>query len=474
MFSHFWKCEILCSALLLLVSFVAAAPAADLIANLPGFGSPTPSVGRQYSGFLPADNASTVFLHYWFSEASEVDPAIAPVVVWMNGGPGCSSLGGFFYEQGPFTFTGEVDRTGLPLLMKNTQAWSTISNMLFIEHPIGVGFSYARNGSRVSNDFIQSQNTYGFMLSFFKAFPEYSKNPFFITGESYAGIYVPTLANRIRLGNLAGEAYINLKGFAVGNGCIGGQVGTCSNDPKADKYLLDVLFGHGMIAQTSYWATEAACEPFTNHSAACNVVLRRALREAGSYDVYNVYDICGNDNINNDQIESESVATAPLAAPNQVFSRNGLADPIVCIPSAFAVTYLDDPAVRRAIHVENTTVTRWADCSRITYSSNLDSLLPLYPTLIANYRVLIYSGDADACVPWTDSDDWTRHLYSATPRRAWHPWNYAGGAYTGGFAVDYNANFTFLTVKHAGHLVPQYEPEASLHFFTEFLAGNPL
>jgi len=226
-----------------------------------------------------------------------------------------------------------------------------------------------------------------------------------------------------------------------------------------------------MVSQPAYFHAEAECEPYTNTSRTCTTALQTALQSAGRYDVYNVYDICGNDATKPYSVLEDG---APLEAPNNIWSELDLGDPIVCIPSAFAVTYLDDPTVRKAIHVENSTLGRWADCSNIHYTSNLDSLLPLYPTLISNYRVLIYSGDADACVPWTDSDDWTFNLYPGrTPLRAWHPWSY-GGRYTGGYAVRYNANFTFLTVKHAGHLVPQYEPEAALAFFTAFIRGTPL
>jgi len=116
----------------------------------------------------------------------------------------------------------------------------------------------------------------------------------------------------------------------------------------------------------------------------------------------------------------------------------------------------------------------WNDCSGIDYNTNLVTLVPLYPTLIANFRVWIYSGDADACVPWTGSEEWTRNLYpGVAPQKPWHPWNYGNGI-TGGFAVNYNANFSFVTVKHAGHLVPQYEPEAALALFNAFLKGSPL
>ena len=96
------------------------------------------------------------------------------------------------------------------------------------------------------------------MLNFFKAYPEFSKNDFYITGESYAGIYVPTLANRIVDGNAAGLPFINLKGIAVGDGCIGNAVGTCGDGGDADQILVDFFYGHG----TSTWTLPTGTLPF--------------------------------------------------------------------------------------------------------------------------------------------------------------------------------------------------------------------
>jgi carboxypeptidase C (cathepsin A) len=116
-------------------------------------------------------------------------------VCYPFSGPGCSSIGGFLTELGPFTFTGEKDSTGVPLLQPNPYGWTTVSSVIFLEQPAGVGYSYAVNGSNASDDFIQSQNTYGFLLNFFKAYPEFSKNDFFLTGESYAGKFYLITAN---------------------------------------------------------------------------------------------------------------------------------------------------------------------------------------------------------------------------------------------------------------------------------------
>jgi len=121
----------------------------------------------------------------------------------------------------------------------------------------------------------------------FKAYPEFAKNDFFITGESYAGIYVPTLANRILDGNAAGNPYVNLKGVAIGNGCTGHSVGTCGNGPERSQILLDFFHGHGMVSQTEYEHVNGLCGSWINPPEECLQAARRATSSVGSIDVYN-------------------------------------------------------------------------------------------------------------------------------------------------------------------------------------------
>jgi len=191
-----------------------------------------------------------------------------------------------------------------------------------------------------------------------------------------------------------------------------------------------------------------------------------------------VYDTCGNEVV----LPHQKINTAgiPPRAPGNPLIERGIADPIQCVELASATgnMWMNAAAVKQAIHVDTVNTTGpWTVCAGINYRRNTVTLLNTYPTLIANYRVLIFSGDADACVPWTGSDLWTRKL-GYPVRTAWHPWVVSAGGdeWTAGFATEYDTphGFWFYTIKHAGHMVPQYEPEAALHFFSAFLAGTPL
>lgn len=137
-----------------------------------------------------------------------------------------------------------------------------------------------------------------------------------------------------------------------------------------------------------------------------------------------MYDDCGDDTVT-----ISTLSKATLRAPNPRLVSH-LGDAPVCTSSSLSPTYLDIPEVRKAIHVEMVqNVSTWIDCANITYDTNLANLLPLYPTLIENYRVLIYSGDADACVPHNGSEEWVRQL-GIPVKTAWHQWNVNAGGQT--------------------------------------------
>jgi carboxypeptidase C (cathepsin A) len=131
-------------------------------------------------------------LHYVLAE-SQRDAKKDPLVIWFNGGPGCSSLLGFLQEHGPYVMDDWEDN-----FKKNPWSWNKEASILYIESPAGVGYSYCENSKLcTSTDASSSLDNLDAVLSFFKKFPEFLPNDLYISGESYAGIYVPYLAYRI-------------------------------------------------------------------------------------------------------------------------------------------------------------------------------------------------------------------------------------------------------------------------------------
>ncbi|KAL0334827.1 UNVERIFIED_CONTAM: Serine carboxypeptidase-like 40 [Sesamum radiatum] len=196
---------------------------ADRILMMPG--QPTVNF-TQYSGYVTVDPTAGRALFYYFTEAE--DSSSKPLVLWLNGGPGCSSIGaGAMTELGPF----RVNPDG-KTLWYNKYAWNNVANIVFLESPAGVGFSYSnRTSDYVTGDKQTAADSYTFLVNWLERFPEYKTRDFFITGESYAGHYVPQLADLILQNNkITNQTVINLKGIAIS-----------SYDPCSDDYVLAYL-----------------------------------------------------------------------------------------------------------------------------------------------------------------------------------------------------------------------------------------
>ena len=353
----------------------------------------------------PADPLARVAsraVHYLFQTAQN-SPSSAPLHLWLNGGPGCSSLEGAFAEMGALL----VDEQNPSTLVVNPSSWNNISHSLYLEAPACVGYSYADDISGCSHDdSTQAQDNYQALLQFFTLFPEYATNDFFITGESYAGIYVPTLAKAVYLGNKAGGTpQINLKGIMVGNGCLGSAVGVCAFDSRNEINTNAPFFaGHGLIAPTTYSSVLKDCTDPDNPSDACNADISLAHQQVGNVNVYDIYADCirgPGEGVRRDAVTGRLVhARAPVPVP-------AVGGPIACIDETIAV-YIGSPAVAAALHVIPTL--HWAVCgsnSSFSYSrTEQDERVDVYPVLVeqAKINVLVFNGEADACVPWVDNE----------------------------------------------------------------------
>lgn len=159
---------------------------ADFIRNLPGLDY-DPGF-HQFAGYLTVGvdkHGRSRRLFYWYME-SQASPESDPVVWWSNGGPGCSGLIGMGTEHGPFF----INASGT--LRRNPWSWNSVANMLYVEQPAGVGFSYSENqDDYYTGDQPAAQDNYQMILAFLERFPERQGNPFYISSESYGGHYMP-------------------------------------------------------------------------------------------------------------------------------------------------------------------------------------------------------------------------------------------------------------------------------------------
>ncbi|KAI5399880.1 Serine carboxypeptidase-like 27 [Lathyrus oleraceus] len=188
----------------------------DRISWLPG--QPENVEFEQYSGYVTVNEQNGRALFYWLTEAPlSRRPNLRPLVLWLNDGPGCSSIAyGASEEIGPF----HIKSDGKSLYL-NPYAWNNLANVLFLDSPAGVGFSYCNKTEDMHTfgDQKTAEDAYIFLVNWFERFPQYKHREFYMAGESYAGHYVPQLAQIVNQRNKGIiDPIINFKGFMVGNG----------------------------------------------------------------------------------------------------------------------------------------------------------------------------------------------------------------------------------------------------------------
>ncbi|XP_027932721.1 serine carboxypeptidase II-3-like [Vigna unguiculata] len=417
---------------------------ADKIVVLPG--QPYGVNFYQYSGYVTVDPEAGRALFYYFVE-SPYNPSTKPLVLWLNGGPGCSSLGyGAFEELGPFRINSDGKT-----LYRNKYAWNEVANVLFLESPAGVGFSYSNTTSDYDDagDKSTAKDAYVFLINWLERFPQYKTHDLYITGESYAGHYVPQLAYTILLNNKFAPQTINLKAIAVGNAWI--------DDVTSVKGIFDYLWTHALSSDQTHELIEKYCD-FTaeNDSAICANATRTALIEKGKIDFYNIYaPLCFDSSLKNGS--TGSVSNILLCI---VYDFDPCSD-------YYGEAYLNRPEVQLALHAKPT---NWAHCSdQLSWNDSPTTILPVIKYLIdSGIGLWIYSGDTDARVPVTSSR-YSINTLKLPIQVPWRPWY--SEQEVGGYVVKYEG-VTFVTVRGAGHLVPSWQPERALTFITSFLYGS--
>ncbi|KAG2747251.1 alpha/beta-hydrolase [Suillus brevipes Sb2] len=182
--------------------------------NLPNV---TWSLARNWAGNIPVQRAGhpNDTLFFWAFESEEGSltstSTDAPWGIWLNGGPGSSSLVGLLFENGPINVQNDYS------LIESQYTWSTVADYVWIDQPVGVGFGTADSTGYIFDEDQMAADFFGFLENLVKVFPGLAKRPLHLTGESYAGMYIPYIT----------KAYfemenppITLAKIAIGDGAI--------------------------------------------------------------------------------------------------------------------------------------------------------------------------------------------------------------------------------------------------------------
>jgi len=472
----------MCSIILLLFFVTTMASALDCqvedhpdrLKSLPGWNQPLPS--RWYSGYLDyMFNGVQVHTHYLFVESEEIGDGKQekPLIYWSNGGPGASSMYGFLTELGPLLLsddslrTTDYKATGIPTLLYNPNSFTRLGSVLIIDQPAPVGFSYCENdveshscGGIAWTDELTSANTYLALQSFYDKFPCQSKSQeLYLVGESYAGVYIPTLARRIVQDTNSG---INLKGFAVGDGCLGTKTGLCGELSSAEfTYFWQILFmaGHHQIPLSDYSHVMKACQHYTeahflttdsDDDETCKAALSKVKKELGGFYAYALYDDC--------------------TYRNGLQLKGALND-YPCGGGEVLEDYLKLDVVHEALNVKSVFFEVDNAEGDFDYTPTEPDLTGFYKEINGQLKVLVYNGDTDPAITSFAAQNWTSHL-GFVETQHWRPWTVDHCQRMGGYVTRYQGSFDFLTIRGAGHMVPTMKPEATFTFMQAWLEGN--
>jgi serine carboxypeptidase-like clade II len=453
--------KIIRSALALSASLLAAMVSADavvgnndadLITSLPNFNGTIPF--KQYAGRLELEAKEKLF--YWYTE-SQNSPSEDPIVLWLNGGPGCSSMGGFWTENGPFVV--RPDET----VKVNRYSWNRNVNLVWLEQPAGVGFSGPLQDASYYTDDNVAEKAYEFIKLFFAKYTELQGRKFYITGESYAGIYIPFLVDLLVKTPIEG---VNLTGYAIGNPFT-------DTDIDGNAYM-DYYWSHGILSLENYDAMNKECgakigacmnDP-TNCTASCQDAISEGMSSAEE-DQFNPYYIYGDKCLlGNGQGGSLRYVKKLDPPPTHRGDIGPCAD-------TFTEKYLRLESVQKAIHAGDQYV-NWTDCNDDVSSvyTRADSALPKYRNFLShNLSGLIYSGDADSVVNFIGTERWIgKHGLKLNIKSKWQAW-FGPDEQLAGYVQEYEG-LTFMTIKGAGHMVPAVKPLHGLYMFECFILGD--
>lgn len=398
---------------------------------------------KQYSGYLDNEEDDK-HLFYWFFE-SRNDPKHDPVVLWLNGGPGCSSLTGLFMELGP-SFIDE-DRK----VKYNPNSWNANASVIFLDQPVNVGYSYS-SGS-VSDTVAAGKDIYALLTLFFKQFPEYAKQSFHISGESYAGHYIPVFAAEILSHK---KRNINLQSVLIGNGLTDGFT--------QYEYYRPMACGDGGWPAV---LSESECQSMDNALPRCQSLITNCYDSESVWSCVPASIYCNNAIIGPYQRTGQN----PYDVRKKCKGSNLCYDELDWIQE-----YLNKAEVMEALGAE---VDSYDSCNFDINRNFLfagDWMKPfhrLVPGILEKIPVLIYAGDADFICNWLGNLAWTQQLewpgqksYVKAPMEDLE----LDGKTIG--SVKSGANLTFTRIHGGGHMVPYDQGEASLSMLNRWLSGE--
>ncbi|KAI9676740.1 MAG: Cell death protease [Trizodia sp. TS-e1964] len=447
---------------ILSVSLLPAAVLADKCAadyfvhSLPG--QPEGPLLKMHAGhieILPEHHGNLFFWHFQNRHIAKRQQT----VIWLNGGPGCSSMDGALMEIGPYRLKDESN------LRYNDGSWDEFANLLFVDNPLGTGFSYVDTDSYVKELHDMASQFIAFLEKWFKIFPEYTMDDIYIAGESYAGQHIPYIAQAILERNKNAATPWNIKGLLIGNGWVA----------PTEQYMAYLTFAykHGLVQEGTdiakqLDAQQAVCIKMLNENNGshhidlpqCESILQELLRLTkkiggdGVSSCTNMYDIRLTD----------TYPSCGMSWPPDLKYLN---------------PYLRRRDVLEALHINSDKKTGWTECNGQVSSAftakNSKPTIEILPDLLQKMRVVLFSGDQDLIcnhigteelihnMEWNGGKGFELNPGEWAPRRDWVFENEAAGLY------QEARNLTYVLFYNSSHMVPFDYPRRTRDMLDRFL-----
>jgi len=406
----------------------------DKVLKVPGWGDEY--TGAMYSGYVHIDPDCHSKMFYWMLEKEGgSEPGVTPVLLWLNGGPGASSIDGLVLENiGPYTLVGENFKF-------NEYGWTNMYNVLVVDNPVGTGYSVTDNRTECysQTELEVAENFYLVLLKFFERHTEYSTNPFFLTGESYAGKYIPHIAVYLD------KMKFKFTGVILGNGLY---------EPTVQYPTVpDIAFSYGVIGHGEYQSMQKVANQ-------CVELI--------------------NQNKNDEAAEfCEGMTTAIYGGLGGGVFQYDVRSFYDYTENPYQEKWLNNVTTKLALHTVGATWTDADEEGPVAEALKSDFVLPVMEqleTLVSKgYNVTLYNGQMDGTVCnhmgnalILENLKWRGRVeFSQTRQTIWR--------LSDENAIGYKRvtkNLAFVIIFNAGHLVPMNQPKNYRVFLDEAVSGN--
>lgn len=449
---------------------------------------------EMYAGYMPlsleGENDEGAFF-FWLVKQSKANmlDGTSPkrLVVWLNGGPGCTSLLGLIMEHGPFTVKDSANGNDGFTFVRNKYSWSEEADIIYVEQPIRTGFSLAsQNAQKIRNEKNIAHDFTNFIRSFITIFKEYQGVPLFIAGESYAGFYVPWISKHIlqlkhsdKKSDRETIALINLQGIAIGNGAIDYAI----QEPSYAEYA----YYHGLIPLQ----TKTRLEEEWNR---CMDSLQEDGERFITVGDFEKCDLMGK-------------TLAASGHPNEYNVETFHSYGNLLFGNSTFIRFFNDPEIQKWLHVRSEiekpvrplpglnflveedegtlsseqifVPANWQACNdQIDIDMIGDHPTSAVPAIryVANHiRVLLYNGEFDLnCNFLGTQHTLERNLWGSQADKEWSNAERSLWFVNGDIAGQHYqlGNLSFLIVEGAGHLMPMDRPSQALDMLHRFLSSQ--